>query len=319
MRPASLEELKHDAAAFDASVQRTEEVDRFCSSSDWILAADEALTPGRDPWIFREENTWLAMMMDRRQAQPLEAAWGLSCPLVGGDPDRLGRLFAEVCKQQRDAWELILLTGIVMRSRLFQRLVLELAPRYHLGVGAITRRHVADLSGGLDGFLSRRSRNLRKALRQADRRARSAGISFECHETADLATAMVLYQRILAVEGRSWKGRERVGIDHGPMRRFYKRIVARLASRDALRVIFARCEDRDVAYVLGGVQGDMYRGLQFSFDSEFGRYSLGSLCQIEQIQRLAAQGYLSYDLGVDLDYKDRWSDRVMDTVLLVVR
>ena len=50
---------------------------------------------------------------------------------------------------------------------------------------------------------------------------------------------------------------------------FYQRALPRLAARGALRLSFARDGERDVGYVLGGVLGDTYRGLQLSYDADY--------------------------------------------------
>src|SRR5690606_24575420 len=92
----------------------------------------------------------------------------------------------------------------------------------------------------------------------------------------------------------------------------------RLVRRGCQRTIFAMHEGRDVGYVFGGVMGTSYRGLQFSYDQDYEQLSIGSLLQYHQITELCAQGCTSYDLGTDLAYKRRWSDGVMETLLLIV-
>ncbi len=166
--------------------------------------------------------------------------------------------------------------------------------------------------------MSRRSRNFRKALRRARRAAEVAGIEFQsCHAAAP-AAADALYERISCVETRSWKGRAGVGINSGNMHAFYRDMVPRLAARGLLRVIFAMHEGRDVAYVLGGVLGHTYRGLQFSYDRDYERNSLGNLCQYEQIVELCQEGVTNYDLGTGMDYKRRWAEKTRDSVTLFV-
>jgi CelD/BcsL family acetyltransferase involved in cellulose biosynthesis len=85
----------------------------------------------------------------------------------------------------------------------------------------------------------------------------------------------------------------------------------------AARLLFARREGTDLAYILGGVLGYTYRGLQFSFSQDHKRLSLGNLCQYHQIARLCEEGIDLYDLGVDVEYKRRWGETRRDTVTLV--
>jgi len=91
-----------------------------------------------------------------------------------------------------------------------------------------------------------------------------------------------------------------------------------LSARGRLRLIFARHEDRDIGYVLGGVLGDTYRGLQVSFDADYERYSVGSLCQLAQITELCEHGYARYDLGTYMSYKLRWAELVVESAVMLV-
>jgi CelD/BcsL family acetyltransferase involved in cellulose biosynthesis len=127
-----------------------------------------------------------------------------------------------------------------------------------------------------------------------------------------------VYERIVRVEARSWKGLGGVGIDSGSMHEFYRAMLPRLARHDRLRVIFARREGRDVGYILGAVFLGTYRGLQFSFDDEDRELALGNLCQYRQILALCDEGVTRYDLGTDMEYKRRWAEAQFETTLLVV-
>jgi hypothetical protein len=86
--------------------------------------------------------------------------------------------------------------------------------------------------------------------------------------TPDWAAALYARQ---AVEARSWKAREGVGISAGPMRAFYQLMLPRLCARGQQRTLFARLGELDIGYVLGAVFEGEYRGLQFSYDAEHAR------------------------------------------------
>lgn len=323
MEPVKLVEFARDAHEFDALVDATADIDHFCSSSRWILPAAGALMPRREPWLFRGASGRVAMMRGMHPEgwhylEPLEASWGLACPLIGPDAEPLASEFVALCHQRRTEWDVMLLMGLPVKSPLLTHVSERLARFYDVFRGQVTSRLIARLDDGIDGFLSRRSRNLRKALRKAQRAAADAGIAFEYCDAYDSPAAIQLYERIQQIECRSWKGRNGVGIDSGPMYHFYRAMVQRLASRGELRVLIATHEGRDIAYVLGGVCGGTYRGLQFSFDSAYERYSLGNLGQYQQIIQLIDQGVESYDLGTDMDYKHRWAESTHDTVSLIV-
>ena len=200
-----------------------------------------------------------------------------------------------------------------------QRAALDAAlpARWERRRGQPTVRHVASLDGGVDGFLARRSRELRKSLRKSLRAADDAGLTFESVR-ATRGEARALYERIQAVETRSWKSQEGVGISAGPMRAFYAAMLPRLCALGQQRTIFARQHGRDVGYILGAVMGGEYRGLQFSYDDELSRLGIGGLLQYHQVVELCDEGVARYDLGTEMDYKRRWAEDIMETEMLVL-
>lgn len=322
MHALTLDELDRRADAFDEVVASMSGIDHFCSSSAWILPAQAALMPPRQPWLFQGEHGYVAMMRGQHPdgwyfVEPLESMWGLACPLIGRDGAPLAADFANLCRERAGDWDVVLLSGLAPGSPLSLWLIEQLAPRYELRLGPRVVRHVAELDGSVDGFLGRRSRNFRRALRRSLRDAEAAGIAFEPVRATDAATALAAYERIVAVESRSWKGRVGVGIDNGTMHGFYRDMLPRLVTHDRLRVMFARHHDRDIGYILGAVFLGTYRGLQFSFDVEHRALALGNLCQYRQIVALCREGVTRYDLGTDMDYKRRWSDTTHDTISLI--
>ncbi len=322
MRAMSLDQLEAHGDELDRDVLRTPAIDRFCSSSAWVIPAARALMPARRSWIHRGEAGWLVCMRGSHASgvayvEPLELAWGMACPLIGADAPALAAEVATTFAERRD-WNVLLLPGLAPDGPMLPALLRALPARLERRFGQSTVRHVASLDGGLDGYLARRSRNLRKAMRAAARDAAADGITFEHVHVGPDGDAAALYRRILAIEARSWKGQEGVGIDQGPMNRFYALMLPRLCARGRQRTVFARHADRDVAYCLGAVFDGEYRGLQFSFDADYERYSLGGLMQLSQIEALAAEGVRRYDLGQEMDYKRRWAEGVFETAMLVV-
>lgn len=243
--------------------------------------------------------------------------WGLACPLVGADAPGLVADLLDTCRQSRGDWDVLVFSGIPPDGVLFDSLCERFGRHYRIAIGPTAARHVASLEGGVDGFLGRRSKNFRRALARAERRALAAGLTFVEADPGEDADA--LYRRIQAIERRSWKGQAGVGIEAGGMRDFYRLMLRRLMARGGHRVLFGRIGERDVAYVLGGLWGDGYRGLQFSFDDDYAELSLGNVCQLEQIRRLASEGVRTYDLGTSgLDYKARWAETEVGTVAVLI-
>ena len=318
MQPVDLALVADD---FDREIAATPAIDRFCSSSAWILAAAATLMPPRAPFSFRGDHGYFAAARGIHPAgfpyiEPIELAWGLAAPMIGHDPSALAEEVVAVLADRRD-WQLAILAGMTGDGP--QRVALErlLPPRWERRRGTPTIRHVASLDGGIEGYLSRRSRELRKSLRKSLRAAAAAGITFE-DVRATPAEAEGLYARIQDTEVKSWKAREGVGISAGAMRAFYGAMLPRLCLLGQQRTIFARARDRDIGYILGAVFEGEYRGLQFSYDDEHAQYGLGGLLQYHQILGLCVEGIARYDLGTEMDYKRRWAEDVMETEMLVL-
>jgi len=319
----TLSELEKARTDFDAAVGLTPDIDRYCSSSHWVIPARAAFNPEAEPVCFTlPGNGFGAMMVENstywgRMLMPLEASWCLACPLVGPDPLAsamglglfLGRVYQD--------WDSALVTGLVDKSTLY-RALLTLGGEMKLFRGPSVVRTIADLEGGRERYLARRSARFRNNIRRAERRCREAGIVLETHMDRD-APWTALLARAMAVESRSWKGREGAGVDLGPMRLFYDEMIARIGPGGHCRLILATLDGRDVGFILGGIHHGIYRGLQFSFDDDHRALSLGNLLQMAMIRQVIAEGVRWYDLGTDMDYKRRWADQTLETVSVLIR
>jgi len=307
---------------FDREVTATPAIDRFCSSSAWILAAASALMPPRAPFAFHSASGYFAAMRGVHPAgfpyiEPIGLAWGLAAPLIGRDPAALAADVVAMLAARRD-WQLAIFTGITADGPQRRALDRLLPPHWERRRGTPTVRHVASLDGGVDGFLSRRSRELRKSIRKSIRAASSAGLTFESVRAGAAGDAEALYTRIQDVEATSWKARDGVGISAGPMRMFYELMLPRLCLKGQQRTVFARAQGRDVGYIFGAVFEGEYRGLQFSYDDEHAQLGIGGLLQYHQVVELCGEGITRYDLGTEMDYKRRWAEGVMETEMLVL-
>jgi hypothetical protein len=303
----TVEDFERDVAAYDAVVREGFGIDRFCSGSEWVLAARDAWAPGAPTFLARGAHGYAVFVRrtDAKGAQLLlgfDTEWGFASPVVG----QVGIARETAAAVEKEPWHALLLPGIIPGSRLMRAVVA--AFRHHeVRLGPTLTRWVASLEGGLDGYLARRDGKLRSNLRRAAKRARAEGITFEAGGTLE---------RAVAVERRSWKGEVQTGLLVPEMRAFYGALLARLGDR--ARMIFARKDGEDVGYILGGVRDGTYRGFQFSYDARLAHVGLGGLLQVEQIRALADEGVGTYDMGIDLPYKRRWADGPVDTVVLAV-
>lgn len=303
---------------YDALVDSSDELDVFCSSTDWIVPAHQTWGP-RDLLVAADDGAGLALArMATTWGGPvlcgLDPVWGFACPVIGADPRCGAELTARVLGRRGVRWNAALLTGLLPESRREACLVEFLGRRYRLREGPAMTRCLADLGEGLDGFLARRSASFRRNLRQAERRWEILALDVElvCGGGPEVI------DRCVAIERRSWKGAEAAGLSDSTFAAFYRAMASRLEGEGRLRAGFARHEGCDVGFILGAVRGRRYRGLQLSYDDRYARCSVGNVLQLRQMAALVGEGVVEYDLGMDMAYKRLWSDRELTTRTLVV-
>ncbi len=320
-----LERAEFEAASveYDFAVAADLAIDRFCSLSAWLLSFHDAFRPHADLLFARDGHAFVALEAAEEPTvglllQPLESMWGFGSALVGVGSCELLRQVLESASAEL-ARAALLLSGVPVERARLEPLVRMLAERYALRPLTETVRYQASLDGGADGWLGRRSRDFRRGLRAARRRTHEAGVVFECARPIDADATASVYARVLAIERHTWKTHSGNGVEHGPMREFYARMLPRLAASGALRVLFACRDGVDVGYLYGGIASGLFRGLQFSFREQERRLGLGNALQAEMIERLCAEGLSVYDLGSQSDYKRRWAEPGLVTIRLLAR
>lgn len=321
LRPAAFEE---HIPLYDRLVWQTSGIDRYCSSSGWVLSAHEAFHGDHDP-IFLTCNDGYGLFFQQqvfkwgRMLLPLESSWFLGCPLISDQPLKMIPNFRETLQSGALIWDACVVSGIAMGSPMFTAIVNHFSNDHQLRQGPGVVRHMGDLRGGLDDYLARRGKRFCKNIRRTCRLAESEGLTFQWwSKPLDRAEADDLFNRVMKVEAISWKGTTGVGINSGTMRAFYYKMIQRQAPNGIIRLGFAQQGGRDVGYILGGVMGSVYRGYQFSFEPVLSRISPGNWMQYQAIQRLCKENVLFYDLGSDLEYKRKWADITFDTTSLII-
>jgi len=323
MRRLSRAEFESSSSDYDRAVAADPEIDAFCSRSAWILSFYDAFRPDAALHVAREGDAFVALAAQNEPQigvvlQPLETMWGFASPLVGaGSCDLLRELLDD--SATRVGRVPLLLSGIPLTRTRLEPLLRMLAERFALRPLAETVRFQASLDAGFDAWLARRKPGFRRNLRAARRRTREAGVRFESARPADAAATAAAYERVLAIERDTWKTRSGNGVDRGPMRDFYARMLPRLALRGELRVLFATRDSSDLGYLYGGVAGPLFRGLQFSFREAARELGLGNVLQAEMLERLCAEGIAVYDLGSQSEYKRRWAEPGLVTAGLLAR
>ncbi len=291
-------------------------MDPFCSSPFWGVPLCAAFHPEAPIWVFQKERNLAVLVQHEGLLLPPDCVWMLGGSVFGPDPGPFCyRLLKEIERDPRLP-RTVLFAGLFSGHPLICEPVWHGWPHREL---APMGRYVASLEGGIDGFLSRRSRNFRSRLNRSLKAALGGGLEPEFWQTApDTARIDELWHRVLEIEKRSWKGLAGRGIDGSNMDRFYRTMLPLLAEYEGVRGLFLTRDGEDLAYLFGAVRHTHFRGLQFSYvDSEKG--GLGNVCQYLMLEKLCEEGCLAYDLGQAMEYKARWADENILSWSYVVR
>lgn len=304
---------------FDNAVEVTADIDRYCSTSEWVLPAAVTFLDDVDV-VTAERNDAAILLVTSTQAGGSrligggDLLWQFASPVAGPDPEEAALLLRDGLLDAGAECDIGVVTGLVEDSPLWNSIVAALLPHLELRLGDQMTRCLADLSGGLEPFLERRSAKFRKNLRRCGRLAEEAGIEFV---VADQLDPNVSIDRILDVEKRSWKGDANAGLMSSDMVAFYRAIGAHVGPEDRFRVTFARVDGTDVGYIMGAVRNGIYRGFQLGYAADQQRLSLGNLLQHAQMQTLVEEGVHTYDLGMDMEYKQAWADDRFTTATII--
>lgn len=315
---SSLGDVDADAAHLEALVDLTPGVDPWCSGPDWVLPAHAAFSEESTPLLWAERDTGAALLSVSRMEDGahlvagLEPLWGFASPLLGPNLPHLGEF---VCEHLRgfDRWDVCMFSGLPLSEDLARAMARPFSSLGEVRAVYGIVRQVADLRPGYETWFSGRSAKFRKALRQAERRARAVGIEF-----VDISDDPRAYRRCVDVETASWKGMTDDGIVGPNMHRFYEVMTERLQRTGRFRATIATLDGADVGFVFGGVRNRRYRGLQLSFAEEARHLSVSHLLQLHTIKQLLDEGIDTYDMGMDMEYKQRWATHSEPSMSLIV-
>lgn len=291
------------------------EADPFCCGPCWNLAYHHVVNSGRR--LFFEASSQGAILFGEhfnssgeRMLVPIEDSWLYCKPLLGFEAPFL--LAAAMQELQEGHNSVLFSSGVQPGSPDACNLFRRFSSDYDFYRNHADVQRSASLAGGLDGWLSRRSPNTRANLRKAASRAGRIGIRFE-RVRPDSANCSMVYERMLDVERKSWKGIGHCGMLEQPSCELYRTMLAMLALRSEGLVIFATLDGEDIGFIFGGLHGPYYRGQQFSYDTQYAHYSVGNLLQREKIAWLSELGCKRYDMGPAtgprMEYKGRWTEQ----------
>lgn len=309
----SLSEFDHPDSRWNRAVDNAAHADPFCCRTEWQLSFHECFAPQRQLLVAATDDSAIAFARHAETGrgpliEPVEASWLFGCPLLGPDAVPMLQKLLEAHPHTP-----VVISGMQLEDELTRAVVTAFEARYDILLVATETACRADLQGGFDGYLSRRSAKHRRSVRSSERRAAERGVTFERHAASSEAAIAAVYARILALEERSWKGLGNVGMNKSPSREFYEAMLRRMAAQASSRVIFARHEGRDIGFIFGGIcngtpEGSIYRGQQFSFADEWRSSSIGGLLQLQQLRWLCEEGVARYDMGPAMEYKHHWTE-----------
>ena len=279
-----------EIALWDALAVRAKAPDPLSGGSAWQIAALACSRRAGAQIVLRQtRDSQIAFALTRTpdgcRLGPLEAEWLFGSPLMG--PDALG-LLGDLVNDLRAGLKAgkiqIVVSGLNPRG-LHARQISKAYP------DAVTHNQdahaAASLAGGIDGWMSRRSSNFRRNLKRAQLRAQSEGIVFERVQPASVAEADALYERMLGVERKSWKGPIRKGLLQ--LSTFYRMVLRAYAERNSARVIIARHGSGDAGFCFGGASRGHYRGQQTSYSDDLSGFSIGTLMHFETARWLSEE------------------------------
>ena len=293
----------------------TNQADPLSSAPPWNLAIQKISHPGQR-LLYLENNSGILVLNERLVDDgllfSLDDQWGFGSSLLGPDSPALLAEALEMLARLGTRVKRIFLGGVRPDSGFADSLAMRLDPSFGIWwghpLGAVGS---ASLENGLDGWLGRRSANTRAKLKKARRKSAGAGIWFERVIPETPEAALKIYDRMIDVERRSWKGIGHCGMAEEPAIRFYRELL--LMNGRQARVIFAKFGLLDIGFIFGNVLGRVYRGQQFSYDQGFAEFSLGNLMQFETVSWLCETGCLRYGMGPvtgndRMAYKSHWAE-----------
>lgn len=305
-----------------------DEADPFCCAPIWNLSYHAIFTPGRRIYYNTSKDAAVIFGVYTIPGgniifSPMEESWLFGQPLLGSAaPDLLHASLQEFHSIFPNHRLTFCISGIRNNSLLAQKLKMLFGARYHIYIHSHFTQASASLEGGMDGWLGRRSANHRAKIKKSARKAQQGGIVFERFRP-DPDNVADIYNRMLAIEEKSWKGLAHHGMSDSPSREFYGYMIRKLASLDEALVMFARINDEDAGFIFGGIMDKWYRGQQFSYTKSAAPWSVGNLLQMEQIRWLCELGISRYDMGActgpRMEYKLHWTEQFCSAYTWIMR
>ena len=283
--------------------------DPLSCGSAWQQAALRHSRRSRDPVIFCQSDTSqvsFSVMATPRGLLlvPLERHWKFGCPLLG--PQAVELLCSVLTDVRRLIGDRLLqfeVPGIFPGDPLLPEIQSQFKAIGHQRQDS----HAAALiDNDINAWNSRRSPGYRRFLKRALRTASDEGIRMERLTPASYHKAWNAFNRMLAVEKKSWKGRGSTGLFDLPA--FCQDLLCQYAEAGNAMVIFATRNGEDVGFCFGGYSDGVYRGQQTSYSEQVRNFSVGHLMHYETARWLCERKARLHHFGPiqpKMNYKRR--------------
>jgi CelD/BcsL family acetyltransferase involved in cellulose biosynthesis len=207
-------------------------------------------------------------------------------------------------------WEELYLSALAPSN--FPANGLEISPPHQIMIANVIPCPYVDLQQAREnpkGYLALLSSNARSQVKRSYKLYEARG-PLVTEVAEDVATALQIYDELIALHEAWWQRRNKPGAFHSDyFRAFHRRLIEKRFQAGEIQLIRLRCGDATVGclynFVFRGVVYFYQSGLSFEEDN---RLKPGYVCHVEAIQFNAKVGHERYDFlaGVE-DYKERLS------------
>lgn len=256
-----------------------------------------------------------------RQLSFLGAPWEVDRPrfIFTTDPEACAEATAQALLARRDRWDMIWFHEQSAGDPGLETFCRELAA-HGLLHGRVPGSHCPYLTlrGTWQQFLASKSQKFRKNLRAARRKLEAFGRLEYASRAGDAEQLQSLFSEYEALEARSWKARDAVGVSQSMEHlRFYRHLVDAFGGKGRFVFRSLRIDGHLVAATFGLVHGRRYYSLHIAHDAAYSACSPGTLLEALELEECFGAGLDEYEfLGGFLKNKVRWTEQMRDTVFV---
>ena len=236
------------------------------------------------------------------------------CGFIAREPADLDPLFAALVRgRDRDVVVLRNLPAAVATSRRFLGLLQAERSALHRLTEPGRRSPYVECRGDYDTYWRSLSKSLRQSVRTGTNRLVKRGHSSTIRRIDDGREFVAVFDRLLEISRRSWKGKMGSDLASRPeLQAFYRDIS--LAGRRLFEAWLLVVDGRIVAFDYYLVGRRSVSLIRTDFDPEFEFFSPGNHLRIALLQDLFARdGTWEYDMGGQCyPYKMRWASRIRE-------